>query len=227
MDLSAHLVEQDVAASYSAVETQTGARPQQGGCFSPRADLEHPDYDSYIPVKSGVDASTQIEENDCLFDFDAEVEPLLDVIVGKTLEWASLEVEEEEELASLQRRRSELLEGKRGEIARVQALQQAEAAKWAEKERVVKREALRVQHERIAQEKIAAVNFYGTAFGDLEAQVLHSLTNCGHFRNRQRDAVEFNFMPWLLEATAGAVARSTFARRLADDLILAALEPRK
>ncbi len=36
-----------------------------------------------------------------LFDFDIEVGPILEVIVGKTVEQALLEVMEEEELASL------------------------------------------------------------------------------------------------------------------------------
>jgi hypothetical protein len=37
-----------------------------------------------------------------LFDFDAEVEPLLEVLVGKVLEQALMEVLEEEEIAALQ-----------------------------------------------------------------------------------------------------------------------------
>ena len=36
-----------------------------------------------------------------LFDFDLEVRPILEVLVGKTVEQALLEVMEEEELANL------------------------------------------------------------------------------------------------------------------------------
>ena len=36
-------------------------------------------------MKTGVDAATQVEDGE-LFDFDAEVEPILEVLVGKTLE---------------------------------------------------------------------------------------------------------------------------------------------
>jgi hypothetical protein len=36
-----------------------------------------------------------------LFDFDTEVEPLLEVLVGKVLEQALLEVLEEEELSAM------------------------------------------------------------------------------------------------------------------------------
>ena len=38
-----------------------------------------------------------------LFDFDIEVRPLLEVLVGKTVEQALVEVMEEEELAALRR----------------------------------------------------------------------------------------------------------------------------
>lgn len=54
----------------------------------------------YVPLKSGVDVSTQIYEGD-LFDFDVEVKPILEVLVGKTLEQALMEVQEEEELETL------------------------------------------------------------------------------------------------------------------------------
>jgi Radial spoke protein 3 len=54
----------------------------------------------YIPQKSGMDVATQIYEGD-LFDFDVEVNPILEVIVGKTIEQALMEVQEEEELAAL------------------------------------------------------------------------------------------------------------------------------
>lgn len=52
----------------------------------------------YIPRKSGLDVATQIYDGE-LFDFNMEVAPILDVIVGKTLEQALMEVNEENELA--------------------------------------------------------------------------------------------------------------------------------
>lgn len=54
----------------------------------------------YIPQKSGTDVATQILEGE-LFDFDLEVQPILEVIVGKTLEQALMEVNEEKEMELL------------------------------------------------------------------------------------------------------------------------------
>ena len=51
-----------------------------------------------MPAKENC-KGTQIFDGDCdLFDFDAEVEPMLNVLCLKTLEQARMEVLEEEEL---------------------------------------------------------------------------------------------------------------------------------
>lgn len=52
----------------------------------------------YLPVKDGNDKETQIWDDGELFNFDYEVEPILQVLIGKTLETSRLEVLEEEEL---------------------------------------------------------------------------------------------------------------------------------
>jgi len=53
--------------------------------------LDRPATPLFVAQKSGTDAETQIAPGD-LFDFDFEVEPLLEVLVGKTLEQGLLEV---------------------------------------------------------------------------------------------------------------------------------------
>lgn len=62
--------------------------------------MDRPASPLFIPKKSGEDVATQIERGE-LFDFDVEVQPLLDIIAGKTLEQAIFEVLEEKELAAL------------------------------------------------------------------------------------------------------------------------------
>lgn len=47
--------------------------------------LDRPPSPLFVPAKCGVDRPTQIEHGD-LFDFNTEVVPLLEVLVGKTLE---------------------------------------------------------------------------------------------------------------------------------------------
>merc|ERR1719444_760585 len=73
--------------------------------------LDRPPSPLFMPAKIGIDIDIQIYEGD-LFDFDVEVEPVLEVLVGKTLEQSMMEVLEEEELESL-RRHQEDFEKKR------------------------------------------------------------------------------------------------------------------
>ena len=56
----------------------------------------------FNPKKYGVDTATEMAVGD-LFDFDEEVEPLLQVLVYKTLEASRMEVLEEEELEIMKR----------------------------------------------------------------------------------------------------------------------------
>merc|ERR1719335_1509449 len=64
--------------------------------------LDRPEEPLFMPAKIGVDMATQIEDGE-LFNFDVEVEPILEVLVGKTLERSMMETLEEEELAAMRR----------------------------------------------------------------------------------------------------------------------------
>ena len=53
-----------------------------------------------MPRKTGVDKKTLVEDNE-LFHFEEDVIPILQVLTGKTLEQARMEVLEEEELKEM------------------------------------------------------------------------------------------------------------------------------
>lgn len=84
--------------------------------------LQRPPTPPYVPAKCGVDVSTDIAEGD-LFDFDTEVQPILEVMVGRTLEQAMLEVMHEEELADLKEQQQRLLARKEKEEAEIRRLE--------------------------------------------------------------------------------------------------------
>ena len=93
LDLSPYLTvnDEELVVRTKEVDSQTNE-------FQPR-----PPTPEYVPRKTGIDRTTQIspEEAARLFNFDQEVEPILNVIVYKTLEQALFEVEAEEELLAL------------------------------------------------------------------------------------------------------------------------------
>ena len=68
-----------------------------------------------------------------LFDFDLEVKPMLEVLVGKTIEQSLLEVMEEEELANLRASQYAYEELRNVELAEVQRLEEQERRHREEK----------------------------------------------------------------------------------------------
>lgn len=87
IDLSLYLTEQN--SLVSALDDNT----TQTDIF-----LKRPPTPEYVPRKTGVDISTQVDDVRDLFKFDLEVKPIVEVIVQKTLEQALFEVRAEEEL---------------------------------------------------------------------------------------------------------------------------------
>lgn len=90
-NLDLYLTEQEADPKvHFSVDTQTDR-------FQPR-----PQTPDFIPRKTGIDISTQVDDVNELFNFDEEVRPLVTVIVAKTLEQALFEVKAEMELLSLE-----------------------------------------------------------------------------------------------------------------------------
>lgn len=68
-----------------------------------------------------------------LFDFDIEVKPILEVLVGKTVEQSLLEVMEEEELANLRAQQRAFEELRNAEFVEQQRLEEQERRHREEK----------------------------------------------------------------------------------------------
>ena len=68
--------------------------------------LPKPPSPKYVPKKTGIDKQTQIGDYD-LFEYDREVQPILNVLLTKTVEQAILEVEEETELQEIRKFKQE------------------------------------------------------------------------------------------------------------------------
>jgi len=68
-----------------------------------------------------------------LFDFDVEVKPVLEVLVGKTMEQALVEAMEEEELANLRQQQRQFQELRNAELAEQQRLEEQDRRRRTEK----------------------------------------------------------------------------------------------
>ncbi|XP_026578242.1 radial spoke head protein 3 homolog B-like [Pseudonaja textilis] len=180
--------------------------------------LDRPATPLFIPAKTGRDVATQIWEGE-LFDFDIEVRPMLEVLVGKTIEQALLEVMEEEELADLRAHQYAFLEMRAAELAEVQRLEEQERRHREEKERRKKQQMEILQKEKETAEKIAARAFAQHYLSDLIPSVFGSLRDSGYFYDPVERDIETGFVPWIMDKMEDLLERRSLGRIFADSLI--------
>merc|ERR1740130_1990050 len=193
VDLASYLVEKVKEVKHVDVQTQTDT-------FEPR-----PPTPPYIARKTGIDVATQIEESDIaqgfVFDFDLEVEPILQIIMGKTIEQAQMEVEEEEELKSIQSRREELDVGNH------------------EKRNRVRREV-------VVTDKVSSVQFVAELLRGMDEHVTDWMDTEGYLKTDDRESIEMDFMPWVMHCVEEKLESEASAATMVDEVLVASLVTR-
>lgn len=96
--------------------------------------VNRPPTPEFIPIKKGIDMETQIEDDE-LFDFDTEVEPILQVLVGKSVEQGRMEVIEEDEIEDLRKHQIAYEQVRDAELLEVQRLEAEEIRRQEEADR--------------------------------------------------------------------------------------------
>lgn len=187
--------------------------------------LDRPPSPLFVPAKTGKDTATQILEGD-LFDFDVEVKPILEVLVGKTMEQSLLEVMEEEELANLRSQQRAFEELRNAELVEQQRLEEQERRHRQEKERRMKQQKEILRKERETSDKIAARAFAQSYLADLVPSVFGTLSDNGYFYDPVERDVEQGFMPWLMERVEEQMERSVAGRTVLDGLIRQVVQQR-
>ena len=173
--------------------------------------IDRPPTPLFMPKKEGEDIETQIEDGE-LFDFDIEVDPILEVIVGKTLEIGRMEVLEEEELRAMKEHQNEFELKRRNEQNEVQRLEgeefrKREEAKSRKREAKTKKENMQFAHKKYIS-RIIAKRFLSklsiNAFEDLKA--------LGSYNDIQEMSFHDQLLPWIINATVESLdLKSTFS----------------
>ncbi|KAG7392709.1 Radial spoke head protein 3 [Phytophthora boehmeriae] len=180
---------------------------------------------SFVPTPSGVEAATQIDGGD-LFDFDLEVEPILEVLVGKTLELGMLELLEEIELHEIRQRQELFEQARNAELAEVQRLEAEAKRRFAEKQRRLDEETTRLAAQAELEEKVAARASAKQYLASLHAQVFDTLVESGHFFDPLAKDIKQHFLPEMLESAAARANQLGASRRLLDTILADALQSR-
>ncbi|CAF0827630.1 unnamed protein product [Rotaria sordida] len=180
--------------------------------------LDRPPSPLFIPQSTGKDISTQIETGD-LFDFDLEVKPIVETLIGKTVEQALIEVAEEEELAEIREQQREYEEIRNAELIELQRLEEQERRLRSEKDRRMKQAQEAVRSEQDVAQKIAARAFAKAYLQDLVPSVFNNLRENGYFYDPVEHEIETSFMPWLMDKTMTQVNQLVLGRTILDSII--------
>lgn len=160
-----------------------------------------------------------MEDNE-LFRFDKEVEPILSVLCGKTLEFARMEVLEEEELRVMQSQQSHFADLTKTEISDAQRMEQMEQRKLQEFERRKALERERKKNKIAAHRKIVARNIAKSYMGSLTSGAYSYLKDVGYFvDNFKVGVLEGNVLPWLYGKVEELVEEMDVAVDFSDLLV--------
>lgn len=108
-----------------------------------------------MPRLCGVTKKCLVEDNE-LFLFEDEVEPLLSVLCGKTLEQARMEVLEEEELAEMKRKQAQLDNLNKLESADIKRLEEEETFRLKTHEAKKNLQKQKKLSQKLAHEKMVS-----------------------------------------------------------------------
>jgi len=187
--------------------------------------LDRPPTPLFKPAKIGSDIATQILPGD-LFNFDLEVKPILEVIVGKTVEQSLLEVMEEEELENLREQQRKFHEARKREQLATQRLEEQERRLTDERERRITQQREVRRKEKETAEKIAARAYSQNYLMDMIPIVFGKLKDSGFFYDPVARDIESNFIPSLIKNVQVKCDEAELARVVMDELLRKVVQER-
>uniref|UniRef100_A0A182WI04 Radial spoke head protein 3 n=1 Tax=Anopheles minimus TaxID=112268 RepID=A0A182WI04_9DIPT len=178
--------------------------------------LHRPPSPPYVPAKTGCDASTEILDGE-LFDFDIEVQPIIEVLVSRTLEQALVEVLHEEEIAEMKQQQQKILALREAELAELRRLEQEEQKRQTERERRFLQDKIARDLDLEMQERITAAKLLQGRLDEIVPGVLAAVDKI----ETEKDRAEFErqITPWLAKEVAHEVGQWIDANALLDDMI--------
>lgn len=154
-----------------------------------------------MPKLRGVSKKTLVEDNE-LFLFEDEVEPLLSVLCGKTLEQARMEVLEEEELAEMKRKQAQLENLNKLESADIKRLEEEEAFRLKTHEAKKNLQRQKRATQKLAHEKMVSRTVAKLYTKNLKANTYRQLADVGFFFNKFTEVtLKTDVLPWLFKET--------------------------
>ena len=148
------------------------------------------------PKKTGIDVECQIEDGD-LFNFDEEVQPLVHIIVSKTLEESRREVLEEEELKHIKEQQEKYKKLNEANNNRVKSIEERERKRFEEHNRKKENKQNRIKMTKIFQQKLQSRMKAKQYISKLKDDCYNSLGQRKTFKNKDDNYYFTDLLPEL------------------------------
>ncbi|XP_014087664.2 uncharacterized protein Rsph3 [Bactrocera oleae] len=178
--------------------------------------LEKPPEPPYIPSKVGVDAATEIADGE-LFHFDAEAQPIIDILVDACIEQSMLEVAHEQEIAELRRKQAEFIAQREAELAELRRLEAEELRLQAEKERRLQQDTIAKELDEEMQKSVTAAKLLQGHIAGLLPEVLDNLEPATDAAKKEH--LMKTIAPWLTLEVAEEVGHIVDSREILTAII--------
>lgn len=149
--------------------------------------IDRPPSAVFIPNPSGETKATQIFEGDPdLFDYENEVEQILQVLVGKSIEHARIEVIEEYENNVLRKKKADYQQIREAELMETQRLEEMRSRRNDEIDRRNMQMRIAKNQSQLAEKKLIARQFAKNFLATFKRDTLTKIVDLGLLR-RPRD----------------------------------------
>lgn len=171
---------------------------------------------NYEPNKTGVDASTCIDDDE-LIEFDHEVQPLIETLIGMTIQQAVQEVMHEEELAELRKEQQRYLDLRDAELEKFRALEANELELIAEHDRRTRLEQIAKQLDSEMNEKITAARLLENYVDALLPDILKNIQD----QLQEKNLVDINdkVRPWLAKEVTKEIGDIIDSREILEEIV--------
>ena len=220
-------VEEDVYISgHSAQYTQTEryleelpTKPAEFSGFTQTDEFLPPEPEPlYMRPKYGIDVSTQVDVKE-VFDFDAEVEPILEVITGKVIQRSVAEIIEEQELKQIESQEKKFQQERNTRLAKLQNEKKKQLRLQKERENRVKNQKKKAQEMVKEIEHKKVLKTADVFMNEISETVFQDLIETGKIEDPVQREIKKQFMPWLEKMVANEMNNQKVSRKLVDCII--------
>jgi hypothetical protein len=171
----------------------------------------------YVPKKTGIDKITQIEDYD-LFDYDREVQPILNCLLTKTIEQSILEVEEEAEVNEILKYQSECEQRRDAERADWRQEVKKEVARIKQKNKAVRNALLKREQQKNTMLKLQCLNISKQYLGGVLMSSMRFMKEHHYWRDNYQDQLRTNLKDWLYKKVDDEFNKKAKSAAFQDDL---------